>query len=123
MKRVFVVLAVAALAACGTSKPTETGGCVSDCGVPNPTGPTATNSVGVGSGSFEPSDIVIAVGSTVTWTWNTSITHNITFSSSSLTASPDKNSGTFQKAFPNTGTFSYHCTIHALAMSGSVKVQ
>jgi plastocyanin len=82
----------------------------------------ATNDVTVSNDFFSPADIKIAVGSTVTWTWDQNAAiHNVTFNDGS--GSADLTAGaTFKKAFPTAGTFSFHCTIHP-SMTGSVLVQ
>jgi plastocyanin len=66
--------------------------------------------------------LVVAVGTTVTWTNNDSIAHN------SVSNTGVWNSGTlgpgqsFQFRFTTAGTFPYTCTFHA-GMVGTVTVQ
>ena len=91
----------------------------------NPTGgndtPTATNAVGVADNNFTPANIVVNVGTTVTWTWSPNVAaHNVTFGDGAK--SPDLTTGTFTRTFSTAGTFNYSCTLHS-GMSGSVKVQ
>lgn len=91
----------------------------------NPTGgtdsPQATNAVAVGDNIFTPANILVAVGTTVTWTWSPNVSaHNVTFGDGAK--SPDQASGTFTRTFSTAGTFNYSCTLHS-GMSGSVKVQ
>jgi plastocyanin len=84
-----------------------------------------TTSVNVlNSLSFDPKDIQVAPGATVTWTWGpNNPTHNVTFSDPSITDSPDQASGTFSSAMPSApGTYNYTCTFHG-GMDGSVLVQ
>ena len=78
--------------------------------------------VSMKSQSFSPSDLTIDKGATVTWTNNDSTTHTVTadggaFSSGNL--APGK---TFNYTFSQTGTFSYHCTIHS-NMKGTITVK
>ena len=91
----------------------------------NPTGgtdtPTSTNAVAVGDNIFTPASIVVAVGTTVTWTWSPNVTtHNVVFPDG--TKSPDQATGTYSRTFSAAGTFNYSCTLHS-GMNGTVKVQ
>ena len=84
--------------------------------------PVATSEVTVHNGSFSPSAIIVSPGTTVTWTWGSSLRHNVTFASDEIPDSPDQTSGDFQAVMPNTpGTYTYRCTIHGFR--GSVVVQ
>jgi plastocyanin len=77
--------------------------------------------VSVGDDFFSPAATTVTAGTTVTWTWKGSISHNVTFDDG--TASATQSSGTFSRVFNTAGTYPYHCTIHGTAMSGSVTVQ
>ena len=126
--RVMRNLAVATLviaAACGggasNSVTNPTGG---NTGGGNPTGgsdaPVATNAVTVADNTFTPVNIVVASGSTVTWTWADGVSlHNVTFADG--TRSTDRATGTYARTFSTAGTFNYSCTLHG-GMNGSVKV-
>ena len=81
----------------------------------------AAASVSVEDNFFDPSSARIAMGGMVTWTWNGAVAHNVTFSSG--TNSATQASGTFVRDFPSAGSFSYSCTIHGAAMSGTVVVE
>jgi len=122
-----MIAALVAAASCG--------GGGSSNSVTNPTGgnpsggnpgggsdtPTATNAVAVGDNIFTPANIVVAVGTTVTWTWSPNVTtHNVVFSDGNK--SPDQATGTFSRTFSAAGTFNYSCTLHS-GMNGTVKVQ
>lgn len=91
---------------------------------------SGTNSSGSGSAkvsiseyTFSPSSVTIKVGSTVQWTNNGQLTHNVTaddasWSSGNLngaTSSGGYGSGvgaSFTRTFSQVGTFTYHCSIH-----------
>jgi plastocyanin len=91
----------------------------------DPTGPSNTGAVTVRDFEFDPEDIVVAAGGTVTWTWGAGITeaHNVTFASASITDATDRLTGTFSATMPATpGIYTYECTNH-IGMSGSVEVQ
>ena len=84
--------------------------------------PGATANVdATASSQFNPSQAFITRNGTVTWTF--AIEHNVTFDASGGPANiPNTATGSVSRAFPNAGTFAYHCTIHA-GMAGSVVVQ
>ena len=121
-------LAVSALAAAligcgggGSTAPAGTGGTPSGGGTGG-TGGSTSASINVDDNSFTPSATTVKVATTVTWTWIGSGTHNVTFQNAALGMSDNLGSGgTFQKAFPNTGTFTYQCTNH-VGMNGTVTV-
>src|SRR4051812_42873012 len=79
----------------------------------------ATSSVTIRDFSFQPADITIGVGDTVTWTNNDSEAHAVQGGSMS---SPDIGpGGTFSHTFGEAGDVSYICRIHTY-MSGVVHV-
>ena len=98
---------------------------VSGCVLVTVTAPVATTSVNVVDFAFDPSDILVTGGATVTWTWTGAIGHNVTFISASVSApSATQAAGTFQVTMPMaTGTYDYQCTIHPTLMNGTVTVQ
>jgi len=76
---------------------------------------------------FDPGNVVIAVGGTVTWTWVTPPPegHNVSFvtaGSPANCATTSTNGATCPRTFTTVGTFNYACTIH-VGMAGSVSVQ
>ena len=83
--------------------------------------PPAAAAVSVEDNFFDPSSARVAVGGTVTWTWNGAFNHNVTFASG--TNSATQASGTFVRDFPTAGSFAYSCTIHGAAMSGTIVVE
>jgi plastocyanin len=109
----FAITAMVAVAACGSDSTSPGGG-----GASGP--PVQTNQVSVGNDFFDPANIQVPVGTTVTWTWNSGGTaHNVTFAD---TASANLTGGaTFSRTFGTAGTFAYSCTIHG--QTGSVLVQ
>ncbi len=111
MHKGWVVVAAAALiaaVACGSDSTSPSGP------------PVQTNQISIGDDFFSPPNIQVAVGTPVTWTWNSGgDLHNVTFSD---TASGDRGTGTFTRTFNTAGTFAFHCTLHS-GMTGSVLVQ
>jgi plastocyanin len=83
-----------------------------------------------GGTRFEPANIMVTVGSTVTWVWGTnSVGHNIVpdngvtpATSGALASAPHD----YQYTFNTLGTFHYHCQAHGnvggVGMSGTVTV-
>ncbi|HEU4640980.1 MAG TPA: plastocyanin/azurin family copper-binding protein [Gemmatimonadaceae bacterium] len=70
--------------------------------------------------AFSPSAVDIAVGGTVTWTFQ--ITHNVTFETAGAPSDiGNTSSGSVSRTFNQAGTFPYQCTIHP-GMSGTVRV-
>lgn len=102
---------------------------------PTTTPPTTSNAteVTVGNNSFSPADISVAVGATVTWTWNTCsddpygygpscVAHSVTFDNAGP-ASSTQAQGSYQRTFTAAGTYTYHCAVHGTSMSGKVTVR
>ena len=100
-------------------------GCGGDSGT-NGGDPVATASVTVSNDFFNPANIQVLPGATVTWTWagGSALGHNVTFASIAVSAPSDTQmTGTFEVTMPTAaGTYSYQCTIHGSSMSGSVTV-
>src|SRR5438270_11678426 len=70
----------------------------------NPGG-VATNTIDIGESSFDPENVAVPVGTTVTWMWNSCpggsgsgyascVSHNVTFDDGSHIASSTQDSGT-----------------------------
>jgi plastocyanin len=95
-----------------------------------PASRSAAQSPGSGSGeqvtiknfSFDPPDLSVAAGTTVTWTNEDSTTHTVTGTDTDLIGSPDLNQGdTYSLTFDQAGTYHYICSIHT-SMKGTVTV-
>jgi len=99
----------------------------------NSGGVTHSLSVTVTSSGYTPGTTTVAKGSTVQWTWNTCtsdgygstgeqcVEHTVTFDDGATSVLQDK--GTFSRTFDAAGTYTYHCKVHGIAMSGQVKVE
>jgi len=94
-------------------------------GTPPPTCVPGSGTVCLVSGNqFNPSQISVAAGTSITFNNISGTTHNVTFTTAGAPANvPDFASGTKVVLFPTAGTYDYHCTIHGLSMSGVVVVQ
>lgn len=74
------------------------------------------------SNTFDPKNVTITRGGTVTWTFAT--LHDVTFDTQGAPGNiAAKSSGSAALTFPNAGTFNYHCTIHGAGMNGTIVVQ
>ena len=83
-----------------------------------------------GGTRFDPKDIMVTVGTTVTWVWGTNaVSHNVVpddgttpATSGGLVSAPHD----YQYTFNTVGTFHYHCQAHGnvggVGMSGTVTV-
>jgi plastocyanin len=73
--------------------------------------------------AFEPAEVSVGVGDTVTWTNNDSVGHDVTADSFS-SGDPGAMAGgdTFEHTFEEAGTFEYVCTVHP-GMEGTVTVE
>ena len=126
--RLIAALLLVAVACGGkdTTSPTNnTGntGATGPTGSTGPSGGSTSSSISILDNSFDPSATTVPAGTTITWTWNGVGTHNVTFSTAGFSGSGDKtNGGTFQKQFPNAGTYNFQCTNHPATMSGTITV-
>ena len=100
---------------------------------PPPPPPTCPEGVFCMDGSrFFPTARTVTVGSTVTWRNESSGPHNVTWDNAAGRNAavpgdgsgdiPDYSSGDHTRRFNTTGTFGFHCTIHA-GMDGTLTVQ
>jgi plastocyanin len=85
----------------------------------NPGGSTSKQ-VSVKDNVFEPAATTVPLGSTVTWTWQGSQNHNVTFDDGEKSA--NQATGGYTRVFGKAGAYPYHCTNHG-AMTGTVTVQ
>jgi plastocyanin len=73
--------------------------------------------------AFEPAEVSVGVGDTVTWTNNDSVDHDVTADTFSSGEPGGMAPGdTFEHTFEEAGTFDYVCTVHP-GMEGSVVVE
>lgn len=75
----------------------------------------------VGNNFFDPPELDVEPGATVTWAWaSEGVEHNVTFEDG--TNSGNQGSGTYERTFAAAGDFPYLCTIHGQSMSGVIHV-
>lgn len=90
--------------------------------------PAPGTGVTVGNNFFQPANLTVDDGSTVTWTWvNTgAISHSVesvgnpSFTSSAVLSGAGQ---TYSFTFNTPGTYNYQCEVHGAAMSGTIVVQ
>ena len=143
-----VAAAVLAIAACGssdsgTSSDTGSGGGLYGGGGATTAGAAATTAAGGGAATtaasgggapaagagavtikdfaFDPGDLSVAKGTTVTWKNDDSATHRIKSGDGSFDSEDLKNGDSFEHTFDTAGTFDYICGIHP-SMKGKVTV-
>ena len=106
-------------------------GCGSDSSFTAPTTSaapsTAAVSIVVGARTlsttaYAPNPVTVAVGGTVTWTNNDTISHTSTADGGAWNSGSMAPGQTFSQTFSNAGTFTYHCGIHP-GMVGTITVQ
>jgi plastocyanin len=127
---VLAFLILASAAACG-------GGSSSSDGVTGPSNTpppvnSSTTALTVSNNKYTPAHDSVAVGSTLTWTWNsctgdpyggsTCASHSVKFDDGG-SSSNIQSSGTFSRTFATAGTYTYHCAVHGAAMAGTVIVK
>jgi plastocyanin len=83
--------------------------------------PVATDAVGIKNFAFSPATITVPAGSTVVWTNDDSIQHDITFDGGGIVSSVLNHNDTFSHTFSTVGTYHYICSIHPF-MHGTVIV-
>lgn len=62
--------------------------------------------------AFNPPEISVAVGSTVTWSNQDSVNHTVTARDGTFDSGNLPDGATFSYTFEEKGTFEYYCTIH-----------
>jgi plastocyanin len=122
---VFAVMLLATACGSGYSGPSP---------VPTPTptpAPTPAGSTPItipigastlGSRAFNPAQLDVSVGTTVTWTNTDSVAHTSSSDGSGWDSGTISPRGQFSTTFSNAGTFGYHCAIHP-GMVGTVVVR
>ena len=73
--------------------------------------------------AFNPAEVTVSVGDTVTWTNNDSVGHDVTADSFSSGDAGGMSPGdNFEHTFDEAGSFDYVCTVHP-GMEGTVVVE
>ncbi len=83
--------------------------------------PVATDTVQIDDFAFSPATVTVAAGSTVVWTNDDSIQHDVAFDGGGIASRTLGHNDTFSYTFPTAGTYPYICSIHPF-MHGTVIV-
>lgn len=81
--------------------------------------PVEGTTIAVQDNRFDPPNLHVRTGDTVTWTWEGSASHDV---SGDGFASEVQTAGTFAHTFVAAGTYEYVCTLHS-GMRGQVVVE
>jgi len=118
----LIVLAAACGGSGGSDTPTNPG-TPGNTGTPGTPAPVATTSVSLQNSTFNPPDIQVSPGATVTFTNNDGINHTVTFDNTSISSVDAYSTGAKTVTMPTApGTYTYHCAIHG-PMKGTVLVK
>jgi plastocyanin len=71
--------------------------------------------------AFDPAELTVTVGTTVTWTNEDAAAHTISSDDKLWDSGRLSQGGTYSRVFDQTGSFSYHCAIHS-SMAGTIIV-
>jgi plastocyanin len=82
----------------------------------------ASASVSVGDNFYSPASVSVAVGDTVTWRNNGRAQHSATADDGTFDTGVFGAGASRSHTFTRAGTFSYYCTVHGQAQSGTVRV-
>ncbi len=83
--------------------------------------PNATFNVSIVDFQFQPANLTIHIGDTVTWTNNSAMNHTSTSNTQVWDSGIILPGHTFSFTFNQLGVFPYHCAIH-ISMTGSITV-
>lgn len=106
-----------AVSACGeeTSTSTSSNGSTSNAA-------EKSSVISISGNKFNPAELTVDVGTTVTWSNSDSTTHTVTASGGAFSSGNLKSGQNFGYTFNEPGTFDYGCTIHP-DMKGKVVVK
>ncbi len=125
---VVVIALVAIVAASGGKKSSTSPSTASSSTADSMSSSASTNAVAadkvtISNYMFAPGDIKVKVGTTVTWTNNDSVKHNVVSDNGMMPDGKLIGMGeTYSYTFAKAGTYKYHCSPHQY-MHGSVTVE
>jgi amicyanin len=80
---------------------------------PSSAAPVTSDRVVIQNFAYQPANLQVKVGTTVTWTNQDAAPHTITFRDGALTSSKLlQKDGAFSYTFTTAGTFTYYCQVH-----------
>lgn len=126
----LLIAAVLAIAACGGSaSPAPSAGASvapttstpGACAVA-PEGTTPAATVTIRDFRYDPGSVTIKAGETVAWTNEDTASHTATTLDGACDTGSISKGGTVALVFPEAGTYTYHCTIHASMPNATIEV-
>jgi plastocyanin len=78
--------------------------------------------VSIADFAFDPGDLSVSVGDTVTWTNDDDTDHTVTSDDDAFDSDNIAGGDTFEQTFDEAGEFTYHCAIHS-QMTGTITVE
>lgn len=98
--------------------------CLAGCSKTETPAPSASNTVEIKNFAFNPAEIDINKGDTVSWVNLDSVPHAIAFDNGGGLADSENlgNGQNYSQSFDKEGTYAYHCKIHP-SMKGKVVVK
>jgi plastocyanin len=119
MLLVTLATAVLVLGCAGaTSSPTAAPATQTDA--PSPAG--GGSDVSIVDFAFDPADLTVAVGDTVTWTNTGSAPHTVKWQDEEPESQQLESGATYERTFDSAGSFPYVCGIHS-QMTGTITVE
>ncbi|HEC23774.1 MAG TPA: hypothetical protein ENI95_12750 [Chloroflexi bacterium] len=83
--------------------------------------------ISIADSSFNPAEVTVSVGTTVTWEHNGSLPHTVTADDGSFDSDTLRGGDTFSFTFTEPGTYPYYCRFHGgsggVGMSGVIIVE
>jgi plastocyanin len=83
-------------------------------------GPAAAATVNLKPTTFDPSEVTVKAGETVSWKWGGGVQHDV---EGDGFKSKVQSKGQFTHTFDEAGTFDFHCNVHPTTMKGTVTVE
>lgn len=100
-------------AACGGA---DDGGAITPPGGETPANGRTHDVTGTTTNTFDPAEITVAVGDTVSWEWMDAVPgHNVTAVNDEFNSGDPIPDGSFEFTFTEAGTVEYYCTVHGTA--------
>lgn len=126
----FAALAVAACTSSGDTTTTGADATTTTAAATTTTTGEATTTTGEAAGSgvtihdfaFNPGDITVAAGTTVTWNNGDGVSHTTTSDDDVWNSGSLSSGDTFEVVFDEPGVYAYHCNIHR-TMTGTITVE
>jgi plastocyanin len=120
---ILVVLAVSVAACGGSTSSSTTAGGLPPTDVTNPPagGPQSVQVI-MTDRSYDPKEVTVNVGDTITWVNEDAPQHDVVADNGEFKSELFDSGGTFSFTFAEAGTYPYHCSIHP-GMVGTVIVK